>query len=152
YGSLDNLIAHAAEVKNKRYREGLLANTDNAWQSRELARIRTDVPVEFETDALRFRGGSRERSFQIFNELGFRTLAKEYAPTASTIAKRYRALTDEAAVRELAARLRAAGRFAFRVLPDRPAAMRASIVGFAFSTEPRDADYVPVGHRSLTAT
>src|SRR5438874_525450 len=41
YGSLDNLIAHAPEVKNKRYREGLLANVDNARQSRELARIRT---------------------------------------------------------------------------------------------------------------
>src|SRR5262249_32844147 len=43
----------------------------------------------------------------------------------------------------------AAGTFAFRVLVDRPSAMRASIVGFAFSTTPRDADYVPVGHRAL---
>src|SRR6476661_10858292 len=84
YGSLENLIAHAAEVKHKRYREGLLANIDNARQSRELARIRTDVPVEFDAEALRYHGGSRERSFQIFNELGFRALAKEYAPTAGT--------------------------------------------------------------------
>src|SRR5882724_8335411 len=42
YGSLENLLAHAAEVKNKRYREGLQANVDNALQSKELARIRTD--------------------------------------------------------------------------------------------------------------
>src|SRR6478735_6045819 len=48
YGTLENLIAHAGEVKNKRYREGLLANIDNARQSRELARIRIDVPVEFD--------------------------------------------------------------------------------------------------------
>src|SRR5215212_9911924 len=40
YGSLEDLIAHASEVKHKRYREGLLANIDNARQSRELARIR----------------------------------------------------------------------------------------------------------------
>src|ERR671928_696939 len=33
YGSLDNLIAHAAEVKHKRYREGLLANVETARQS-----------------------------------------------------------------------------------------------------------------------
>ena len=57
YGSLENLIAHAAEVKHKRYREGLLANTENARQSRELARIRTNVPVELDADALRYRGG-----------------------------------------------------------------------------------------------
>src|SRR6476660_627641 len=70
YGSLENLIAHAAEVKHKRYREGLLANADDARQSRELARIRIDVPVEFDPRAVEYRGGSRDAAFQIFNELG----------------------------------------------------------------------------------
>jgi DNA polymerase I len=152
YGSLENLIAHAAEVKNKRYREGLLANIENARQSRELAKIRVDVPVEFDPEAVRFRGGSRQRSFEIFNELGFRAFAKEYAPTARTIEKNYRTVLDEEALGRLVDRLRASGSFALRLLPDRPSAMRAAIVGFAFSTAPRDADYVPVGHRSLTAT
>jgi DNA polymerase I len=152
YGSLENLIAHAAEVKNKRYREGLLANIDNARQSRELARIRIDVPVEFGVEAVRFRGGSRAACFTIFNELGFRAFAKEYAPDATTTAKTYRTVLDERGLRDLVDRLGAAGRFAFRVLPDRPASMRAAIVGLAFSTSPHDADYVPVGHRSLSAT
>ncbi len=152
YGSLENLLAHASEVKNKRYREGLLANVDNALQSKELARIRTDVPVEFNAEDLRYRGGSRERSFQIFNDLGFRGLAKEYAPTADTITKNYRMVNTADGVRALADRLRAAGRFGFRVLPDRPTAMRASIVGLSFSTSPRDGDYVPTGHRSLDNT
>src|SRR5207249_2243026 len=43
YGSLENLLAHAAEIPQKRYREALLANMEGARQSRELARIRTDV-------------------------------------------------------------------------------------------------------------
>jgi len=152
YGSLENLIAHASEVKHKRYREGLLANIDNARQSRELARIRTDVPVEFDAEALRYRGGSRERSFLIFNELGFRALAKEYAPSADTIAKTYRVVNTAEGVQALAAKLRAAGRFALRVLPDGPTAMRAAIVGISFSTAPRDGDYIPIGHRSLDNT
>ena len=152
YGSLENLLAHAAEVKNKRYREGLLANVEAARRSRELARIRTDVPVEFNADDLRYRGGSREASFRIFNELGFRGLAKEYAPTADTVAKTYRVVNTADGVCSLAERLRAAGRFGFRVLPDRPTAMRASIVGFAFSTTPHDGDYIPIGHRSLDNT
>src|SRR5205814_398174 len=58
----------------------------------------------------------------------------------------------EKGARELAGRLRAAGRFALRVLPDRPTAMRASIVGLAFSTAPRDADYVPLGHTALASS
>ena len=152
YGSLENLLAHAPEVKHKRYREGLLANAEQARRSRELARIRTDVPVDLDPPALQYRGGSRERSFQIFNELGFRTIAKEYAPTAGSIAKTYRVVNTAEEVRHLADRLRAAGRFALRVLPDRPTAMRASIVGLAFSTAPREADYVPVGHQALGDT
>src|SRR5437660_10178032 len=32
YGSLENLLAHSAEVKHKRYREGLLANAEAARQ------------------------------------------------------------------------------------------------------------------------
>ncbi len=152
YGSLDSLLDHAAEVKNKRYREGLLANAEAARQSRELARIHTDVPVEFDADAMRYRAGSRERSFEIFNELGFRALAKEYAPTAATIAKSYRLVNTVEGVAALAERLRAAGRFGLRVLPDRPTAMRASIVGLSFSTTPHDADYVPTGHRGLDNT
>ncbi|MBI4487212.1 MAG: DNA polymerase I, partial [Acidobacteria bacterium] len=151
YGTLENLIAHAAGVKNKRSREGLLGHADAARESRELARIRGDVPVEFDAEAFRYRGGSRQRCFEIFKELGFRTIVTEYAPTADTIAKIYRIVHTEESLRALAANLRVAGRFSLRVLPDVPSAMRAGIVGLAFSTSPREADYVPVGHRSLGA-
>ncbi|HEX6462829.1 MAG TPA: DNA polymerase I, partial [Vicinamibacterales bacterium] len=72
-------------------------------------------------------------------------------PTADTIAKAYRIVNTENELRALADRLRAAGAFAMRILPDAPSAMRATIVGLAFSTAPRDADYVPTGHRGLGA-
>jgi DNA polymerase-1 len=148
YGSLDNLIAHASELTPKR-RETLLANVDAAHQSRELARIHTSVPVEFNPDSMRYRGWERARCFQIFSELGFTTLVKEFAPTADSVARTYRVANTADSVRDLAGRLKSAGRFSFRVLVDRPSAMQASIVGLAFSTTPRDADYVPVGHRAL---
>lgn len=149
YGSLENLLAHAAEIKNKRQREGLLGHAEDARQSQVLARIHTNVPVAFEPEQLKYRGASRERCFQIFNELGFRAFVAEYAPTADTIEKHYRIVNTEADLHALADRLRAAGRFALRVLPDEPSAMRAGIVGLAFSAVPRDADYVPTGHRAL---
>jgi DNA polymerase-1 len=150
YGGIENLLAHAAEIKNKRQREGLLEHADAARQSQQLARIRTDVPVEFDPEAVRYRGGTRERSFEIFNELGFRALAKEYAPSASTIEKTYRIVNTPGDLQALADRLKKSGRFALRVLPDRPTAMSSSIVGLAFSTAAREADYVPIGHRGLS--
>jgi DNA polymerase-1 len=151
YGTLENLLAHAGEIKNKRYREGLQAHAEDARQSQVLARIHTDVPVPFDADELRYRGATRDRCFQIFNELGFRAFVGEYAPTADTIAKSYRLLTTEDEVRALADRLRAAGRFAMRLLSDETSSMRAAIVGLTFATAPHDADYVPTGHRGLTA-
>src|SRR5215831_8244301 len=148
YGSVENLIAHASELTPKR-RETLLANVDAARQSRELATIHTGVPVDFEPEKLRFGGTARERCFKIFSELGFTTLSREFAPTADSVTKDYRIVNTAADLRALVDRLQAAGAFAFRVLVDRPSAMQASIVGFAFSTSPRAADYVPVGHRAL---
>src|SRR5512132_1361973 len=106
YGSLDAFLEHAPEVSNKRYREGLLGHADDARQSRELARIRIDVPVEFVADTLRYRGASRERCFELFTKLGFRTLVMEYAPDAQTIGKDYALVRTIAEVRQLAQALR----------------------------------------------
>jgi DNA polymerase-1 len=144
YGSLEALLEHAAEISNKRYREGLLAHAEDARQSRELARIRTDVPVAFERDTLRYRGASRERCFELFTRLGFRTLVPEYAPTAETVGKDYATIQSLDELRALVQTLTAAGRFGFRVLPDAPAAMRAGIAGISFSTAARQARYVPL--------
>ena len=145
YRTLEELLAHASEISNKRYREGLLNHAEDARQSKELARIRTDVPVEFDPDALRYRGASREKCFELFNRLGFRSLVMEYAPTAETSGSDYRAITERDDAVALAAELMAAGAFTLRVIPDGPHATRASIVGIAFSSTPRRAAYVPIG-------
>ena len=144
YGSLEALLEHATEVANKRYREGLLAHADDARQSRELARIRTDVPVPFVADELRYRGASQERCFELFTRLGFRTLVLEYAPTADTVGKDYTVVSTAEELRTLVDSLRRAGRFALRVLPGSASAMRTDIVGLSFSVAPRQARYVPV--------
>jgi DNA polymerase-1 len=144
YGSVEALLAHASEITQKRYREGLLAHAEDARQSRELARIHTDVPVDFHPENLRYRGASRERCFELFTRLGFRSLVLEYAPTADTIGKDYAVVASVDELRELATDIRRAGRVGFRVLPDTPTAMRCGIVGIAFSTAARRARYVPI--------
>ncbi|MGE5361213.1 MAG: DNA polymerase I [Bacteroidales bacterium] len=149
YGSLEEVLAHAGEIPQKKYREALMAQADDARQSRELARVRRDVPVEFEVDAFRYRGPVRDKAYEIFASLGFRSLLKEFAPSASTIEKDYALIETADDLRALVEELARAGRFAFRVLQSEPAAMRAEIVGVAFSTRPRWARYVPVGHRVM---
>ena len=145
FGNLDALLERASELKPKQ-REALTNHRADALQSRELVTIRTDVPVNVDLESLRYRGASRERCFELFSRLAFRTLVNEYAPTADSIEKTYAIVSTEEELDRLIADLRRAGEFALRVIPDQPTSMRASIVGIAFSTADRQARYVPLGH------
>ena len=145
YGSLDTLLEKAGELKPKQ-RDALVTHRAAALQSRELVTIKTDVPIEVDFDALKYRGGSRERCYELFSRLAFRTLVNEYAPDADSVEKDYALVRTVEELDALIADLRAADEFALRVIPSEPSAMRAAIVGLAFSARDRQARYVPVGH------
>jgi DNA polymerase-1 len=147
--TLDALLEHAADVPGKKYREALLAHSAEARSSRELLVIHTNVPVPFEIDAFRYRGPSREACYELFSELAFRSLTMEYAPTADTVSADYELVTDSAALDALVGEIRSAGRMALRVIPDRPAAVRAGIVGLSVATRARWARYIPVRHSGM---
>ena len=149
FGSLDALLDGADAVEQKRYREALLAGADAARASRELVTIRTDVPVERGPESLRYEGPDAAACYALFSSLGFRTFTSDFAPTAATVATDYAIVTS---LNELAAEVaeaRRAGRVGLRVIGDDGNAMRARIVGVAFSRGGRHARYVPMGHRAL---
>jgi DNA polymerase-1 len=148
HGSLEALIAAADTLTPKR-REALLANVDVARESKDLARIRTDVPVTFDPDAVRYRGPSRDRAFALFSKLGFRTLVTEYAPSATSIARDYAVISSMEEVRALADALRAAGRISLAPIAAGTSAVQAPLVGWSFSTQPGMARYIPMGHVGL---
>jgi len=149
WGSLDTLLAHASEVPQRKYREALLAHAEDARQSRELLRIRTDVDVPFDLDQFRFRGASRERCYELFSRLQFRSLVMEYAPTADAVDTCYDAVTTDADLAALVDAIRGASRLALRVLPDSPIATRAGIAGLALAISTRRAWYIPLQQGTL---
>ncbi|HJU43863.1 MAG TPA: DNA polymerase I [Vicinamibacterales bacterium] len=149
YGSLEALLARAGEIKQKRYREGLLTYADQARQSRELVTLRTDLDVPFEIDRFKFKGADRERCYRLFSKLEFRTLVPEYAPTASSVDKDYAIVESNEQLGALAEELRAAGEFSLKVITDGTAPVRATLVGIAVSTAASKARYIPVGHEGF---
>ncbi len=74
YSSVENLLAHAADVKGKRAREGLLDHQQQATLSKRLVTIRTDVEVPLDWEALERSPLSVEAVEPLFRELEFRTL------------------------------------------------------------------------------
>lgn len=152
FGSLEALLARLDEVPQKKYREALAAHAATARQSRELARIRTDVPIPFIPERLRYRGPDRARCFALFSRLGFRSLLMEYAPTVETVAAEYRVVRSRAELDTLLDALAQAERVGLHVLADDEAPMRARVVGIALADRPHRAWYVPLGHAGLDGT
>jgi len=149
FGSLDALLEGAANVPQKRYREALLANGDTARASRELVTIRPDVPVDCDLASLRYRGPDQAACYALFSTLGFRTFTSDFAPTASTVATDYAIVESLDGLAAEVEEARSAGRIGLRVIGDDGNAMRAGLVGIAFSRGERYARYVPLGHRAL---
>ncbi len=149
YGSLESLLARAAEVKQKRYREGLTTYADQARQSRQLVTIHTDLDIPFQIDAFRFKGADRDRCYALFSKLEFRTLVPEYAPTASSVTKDYALIESADELKALTEELKAAGRFSMKVITDGTAPVRATLVGIAITTTAAKARYVPLGHEGF---
>ncbi len=143
HGSLDALLDNAPALTGKK-RELLTTHADSARESRVLLRIRTDVPLpEVDVSCFDFRGPDRQRCFELFSSLGFRTLVTEYAPTADTVDTEYAVVSTEEGLAALISELKGAGRFAMSVIGDCPGGMRAALVGIAFSTGARRARYLP---------
>jgi DNA polymerase-1 len=147
YGSLDALLAKAADVPQKRYREALLANTESARQSRELLRIETDVPIEADVHSFAYRGPDRARCYDLFSRLGFRSLVMEYAPTAAQVDTTYSLVASESELATLVEAARAARRIGLHLVVGDGPLLGAPVAGVAIATADRAAWYVPVSHQ-----
>jgi DNA polymerase I len=76
YGSLDNILAHAAELTKKRPREALLEQGGLALLSKELVTIRDDLPITLDLERLRLATPDYARLRALYVELEFHTLAR----------------------------------------------------------------------------
>jgi DNA polymerase-1 len=159
FGSLENVYAHLDEVKPEKLRELLRLHEEQARHSKEMATIRTDVPVTLDLAAAEVKRFERQKVLDLFRELEFRSLlshipdygaAGEEQPAlveAKAAPKTaYRTIADEDALRSLAQRLAGSGVFAFDTETSDIAAMRAHLVGISVSPAPGEAYYIPVGH------
>ena len=175
YGTLDALLAHAADIPGK-VGESLRAGTDILALSRQLATIRCDVELSVDEAALQPRARDTEALRALYTRLEMRTLLRQLdGPVAdqsagSTVAgaappvtpapapapalplgpdtrpRHYDTITTWPALEQWLARLRAAELFAFDTETTGLDYMQARIVGVSFCIEPGSAAYVPLAH------
>src|SRR5829696_6374576 len=79
FGSAEEAMRRADEVTHKTYRESLQNNQAIIRQSVELATVHCAVPVELDLDAVKHREPNRQLAYQLFRELEFTSLTREFA-------------------------------------------------------------------------
>ncbi|HSF19893.1 MAG TPA: DNA polymerase I [Vicinamibacteria bacterium] len=120
WGSLEALLEHAHEVKNKRQREALLAHRDGAKLSKELVTILNDVELDIDLERLRYKGADRESARRLFEELEFTSHQKDYLPEETIdLSARFRALRSQDELGRFLARARKTGTLAIWLDLDR---------------------------------
>jgi DNA polymerase-1 len=153
HGSLDALLANPDAIAGKRAREALREGVEMARLSRELSRLREDLPFAFDPEVMARREPDSAALAALFRELGFKRLLEELdAPdpagpvgqteTASDVSTRV--VGAGPALEALVAELAAAKLVALEVALEPDDAMRGALVAIALSGSAREAALIPV--------
>ncbi|NQT86415.1 DNA polymerase I, partial [bacterium] len=143
YGSLEAALDHADEVKGKRAREGLQQQRAEALLSKELVTIDTQVPVEFDAEALGAHEPDAERLMQLFTELEFPSLMDKVRMPGVQEKVDYHIVRAPEAFDALLKTLRRAKEFVLDLETTSINPMQAEIVGLSFAVKEKEAFYVP---------
>ncbi len=149
FGSLEDVLENAERVAGKGLSEKLKEFADQARMSRELVTIRTDVPVSYDLEDLRFKKPDAETLKEIFHRFEFPGLIArldEGREKNEEEESDYLPITGDEERALFLDEMRGAGEFAFDLQLTSDEAMRAGIVGIALCPRAGKAGYIPLAH------
>jgi len=156
WGDLENLLAHAAEVKAKRARSALLEHAEAARLSKELAALHRDVADAPGWDALAPAEPDTARLRALYESLGFKRLLEELSEPAGAAAPRppqsaAEIVRDAKALRAAVRELAKAPRIPLLWIASEAGPMGGVPVGVALGRPDGAAVFVPLGSGDLAS-
>ena len=176
YGSVDAVYEHLDEITAKRTREALEAGRADAFLSKHLVTIVTDVPgIELDLQACRVRDYDKAQVAELFRELEFRSLVERLPKSEAKAAVEvkvegkgaqlalfagaeaesltisepspYEAIVTEEQLSALVDKLRGAALISFDTETTATDALAAELVGISLAWDEGQSVYIPVGHK-----
>lgn len=150
YGTLENLLDHADEIKQPKRRETLLSHKKDALISKQLVTLHDRVPLEevledFAVKPVDFEKAASFLKEQQFHSLLGRLTKSQPIPSASEPA--YELIQEEDLLKEWIKAITEEGLVAFELELSSSTPMGATIVGISVCISPAKAAYIPLGHQ-----
>ena len=149
FGDLDNLLANLDKVSGPKRRDNLRDNAEIARRARELVRLKEDLPLVLDWEALKYTGYDPGTLKQLCVECGFHGFLDEIGAAikqteAAWSTEGYRTVDTPEALDAFLAELRKQPRFCFDTETTSVDPLRADLVGLSFSWNAGEAYYLPV--------
>lgn len=144
FGSLDKVLSGIDKIESESLRKKLRDDAEQAKLSRELATVDADVPVEIDFDDLRLKEPDSGRLYELFTELEFKRLLKDFAPAGKQLEGQYELVSDESGLKELIKGLEKQKEFALDFETTGTDPLSCELVGVSFCWKEALAYYVPI--------
>jgi DNA polymerase-1 len=146
YGSVEEVIRNAENLRNVKLRESFRRHADQARMSRQLALIRKDVDVDFDLKDAGRKEPDKEILSRLFSEFEFSSLLQELKQGAPSGVKDCTIVQDREKLEYLAAQLQKYPEISMELI--RRNDFPADLIGIAFSNGV-EAFYIPTGHTTV---
>lgn len=150
--TIENLYENLDKLDNKKLAEKLLTQKENAFLSKKLVKLNSEIEINLTENDIILRPPVKEEILKIFEELEIRTLLKElewFDTFVSSDKKIYKVINEAPALDNLVTELNKYEIIAIDTETDNIDANIANLVGISIATEENKAYYLPVGHSSL---
>ncbi len=159
FGTVEQIYENIDKIEKAGVKKKLLENKENAFLSKELATIKTDVPMNLDFEHAKFGKPDFEKLLEIFAELEFKSFgnrlfsiyeketpreADEKEEAKVKIEKEYHLVNDIKSAKELAEKLSREKLFVFDTETNGLNTLTADLAGASFAVKEGEAYFVPV--------
>jgi len=162
FESLDNLYAKIDQISQKGLKQKLEEGKEKAYLSRELVTIDQQVPVEIDFGKMKIGKIDRQKVFDLFNELEFRSLIERASQfvegnglpssTIETTDQQYVLVSTNDQLTELIKNLNQSKFFVFDTETSGLNVFNSEIIGLSFCLKPFQAFYLPLNDEASEFT
>ncbi len=166
FGSLENLLKNANQIKQNKRRETLIENKDKALISKKLVTLKKDVPVKDKAENFILKEIDREKLYSFLREMEFNRLlssaistygetkfktienAHETRKNEKISKKHYSLINNENEIHDYLRQAEEIGEICIDTETTSLDPHQADLVGISLSTKIGSACYIPIGHNS----